>query len=336
MALWMVRAGQHGEREEYALQHGVAVIGWEEVGDLAGVSSAEELKKHLLDTYPETKPATIRNWTGQVWAFVGRMQIGDLVALPLKSAAAIAFGRVTGGYRYDPAAPSSARHQRPVEWVREDVPRASLDQDLLYSLGAFMTVCQIKRNEAEDRVKALLAGTGKKDESTGEEIVDPLESLDLETFSRDQITKHVGTRFKGHELARLVDEVLVAHGYVTQRSPAGPDGGVDVLGGLGPMGFDGPKLCVQVKSSDAPVDARTVRELQGVMSSFGADRGLLVAWGGFNKGARDEARRLFFQIRLWDSDDLIRQVLQHYDKLPAETEAEIPLTRIWALVQKET
>ena len=40
------------------------------------------------------------------------------------------------------------------------------------------------------------------------------------------------------------------------------------------------------------------------MSNFGATRGLLVSWGGFTKAARAEARRLFFQIRLWDSDAL--------------------------------
>jgi restriction system protein len=85
------------------------------------------------------------------------MQIGDLVALPLKTEPAVAFGRVSGDYRYNATAPPSARHQRPVDWIRDDVARLSLDQDLLYSLGASMTVCRIKRNNAEARVRRLLA-----------------------------------------------------------------------------------------------------------------------------------------------------------------------------------
>jgi len=70
------------------------------------------------------------------------------------------------------------------------------------------------------------------------------------------------------------------------------------------MGFDGAMLAVQVKSGGCQVDAPTLRELQGVMSNFGATRGLLVSWGVFTKAARTEARRLFFQIRLWDSEAL--------------------------------
>jgi restriction system protein len=50
------------------------------------------------------------------------------------------------------------RHTRRVKWVRPDVPRDEFHQDLLYSLGAFMTVCQITRNDAEARVAAILEG----------------------------------------------------------------------------------------------------------------------------------------------------------------------------------
>jgi restriction endonuclease len=60
----------------------------------------------------------------------------------------------------------------------------------------------------------------------------------------------------------------------------------------------------------------TLRELQGVVGNFGAQRGLLVSWGGFTKGARTEARRLFFQIRLWDSDAVIDKLQDVYDRLP--------------------
>lgn len=35
------------------------------------------------------------------------------------------------------------------------MPRSSFDQDLRYSLGAFMTVCRMARNDAEARVRAM-------------------------------------------------------------------------------------------------------------------------------------------------------------------------------------
>ena len=51
------------------------------------------------------------------------------------------------------------RHTRPVQWLQTDIPRTTFEQDLLYSFGAFMTVCKISRNDAESRrVAAVLEG----------------------------------------------------------------------------------------------------------------------------------------------------------------------------------
>lgn len=36
-----------------------------------------------------------------------------------------------------------------------DIPRDVFEQDILYSFGAFMTVCKIHKNNAEARIKAL-------------------------------------------------------------------------------------------------------------------------------------------------------------------------------------
>ena len=129
-----------------------------------------------------------------------------------------------------------------------------------------------------------------------------------------------------------MDEVLQAQGYHTHMSPAGPDGGVDIIGGRGPMGFESPHLVVQVKSSNDPVDVKVLRELQGVMQSFDAERGLLVSWGGFKRSVYDESRQLFFQVRLWNSDDLIESLSEHYTQLPDDLQAELPLQRIWTLL----
>lgn len=336
MALWLVRAGKHGEREDLALTKNLLLPGWDELPDLSHINTRQELLELLGKTYPEEKPKTIRNWTSQIWPFLKEMQEGDLVALPLKSRSIIFIGKINGPYKYLPDLPEGARHTRSVKWLRE-LPRSAFDKDILYSLGAFMTVCRIQRNNAEERVRALLAEkpisaitqTDFPDQTEGETPVD------LEQYARDQIRDYIARKFKGHDLARLVGAVLEAQGYKVQISPEGADGGVDIIAGYGPMGFDHPRLVVQVKSGDAPVDVKIIRELQGVMKNFGADHGLIVAWGGYRSSVPREASRLFFELRLWDADDLIKAILATYERLPDALQTELPLKRIWTLVLEE-
>jgi predicted Mrr-cat superfamily restriction endonuclease len=146
-------------------------------------------------------------------AFRTKVKIGDLVALPVKSAPAVAFGRITGDYRYVEGAVGALRHQRSVEWINDGVPRDAIDQDLLYSLGAFLTVCRTKRNNAEHRIRALLASRQstllpESHPTDSTSVVEPDEvaesAVDLGQLGRDQIRRRLAERFKGHELARLI------------------------------------------------------------------------------------------------------------------------------------
>jgi len=335
MSVWVVRAGRSGEHEDLALEKGFAVIGWSELGDLSKVKSQERLRELCKEAYPDAKANTIKTWAAQLWNFIGRIQIGELVVLPLKTRSAIAVGEVKGEYKYRPDLPERAQHTREVHWLRDDIPRSAFDQDLLYSFGAYLTVGRVRREKAEERIRAVLEG--KKIQ----EILPPTEEeveevpRDLEEFARDQVMTYIGQNFRGHELARLVTALLETQGYKAKMFPPGADGGVDIIAGRGPMGFDTPKLCVQVKSSDDPVDVKVLRELQGVMKNFGAEQGLLVAWGGFKKSVTTEAGRLFFEIRLWDSGDLVDVLLENYERLPEDLKAELPLKRIWTLVPEE-
>jgi restriction system protein len=204
-----------------------------------------------------------------------------------------------------------------------------------------MTVCQIQRNDAEERIQAMLDGSPDPYLKKIIDTIIPGEGgedeppLNIEEYAQDQIRAYIGSKFKGHELTRLVADLLKAQGYQIYTSPPGPDGGVDIIAGGGSMGFDPPRLCVQVKSGSAPADVTTLRELQGVMKNFGAEQGLFVSWSGFKESVYKEARTLFFEIRLWDSDKLVTSLLKHYNELSDEIQAELPLKRIWIMVQEE-
>ena len=88
---------------------------------------------------------------GQIWDFAKEIKKGDIVALPLKLQSSIALGKVEGEYEFKEISPT-IKHTRPVRWLRM-VARSEFDQDLLFSLGAFTTVCEIRRNDAENRVR---------------------------------------------------------------------------------------------------------------------------------------------------------------------------------------
>ena len=336
MAFWVVRAGRHGENENYALEQNAVAIGWEDVGDLGEVNDRDELQVLVSATYPDEAISTTRIWTGELWALKERIQNGDWVALPLKSRSAIAVGQVSGPYRFVANGPPSAKHQRPVRWVRTDLPRAEVEQDLLYSLGSTLTVFRVRRNNAEERLIALVEGRQPVQppipRADAEGPDQDTAAIDVEQFAADQIVNYIGRKFRGHELARLVAGVLTAEGYRILLSPPGADGGVDIIAGVGPMGFERPRLVVQVKSSDSTADVSVVRELQGVMPRFGAEQGLVVSWGGFKDSVLREARQLFFTIRLWDAGDLVTAIQTNYQRLSPELQAELPLKQLWSLV----
>lgn len=337
MAVWLARAGRRGERENLAFDQNVSVIGWVELPDLSPCKTREDIHKLLEETYPEERTETLRSWLSQLNIFRFSIQPGDIIALPLKSRSAVAFGEVTGSYTYIADNPADARHARPVHWLKE-IPRSGIDQDILYSLGSAMTVAGIKRNNSEARIRALLKGTAVKVEQkeTSEETSDLEETIpDLESLASDQIVEYISKKFRGHQLARLVGAILEAQGYRIQVSPPGADGGVDIVAGKGPLGFDAPRIVVQVKSSDSPADVKPIRELQGVMDHVRADHGLFVSWGGYTSPVIRETSSQFFKIRLWDASDLVSMIQNHYSELPEEIQAELPLKRVWMLVGDE-
>lgn len=347
MALWLVRAGKYGEHEPRFLTDSACYLTWEstEGHDLRLAKDYEGIKALLTELYPDEKPKTRINWASQIAPFVFDIQPGDWVAVPRKHKPAIAFGEVTKSYSFDPKANETYRHCIRVKWLNTEMPRTAFDQDLLYSFGAFMTVCRMTRNDAEARVRAMAdagwtpaAGgsaffpTAPKPKSGASDQQPAIEEhFDLELSARDQITKRVLARFKGHGMAELVGAILRAQGFNTHISSPGPDGGVDILAAPGTFGFSEPRICVQVKSQQSPIERAVLDALGGVVKKVNATHGLLVCWGGFKSSIDRDETQQYFHVRLWDSDDVIDELLKVYDKLDADIRAQIPLKRVWTL-----
>lgn len=346
MALWLVRAGKYGEHEPRFFQDNRVYLTWERFTetDLSVAKDYDGIKSLMHQQYPGEPARRIGNWSGQVWAFVLAMQPGDWVVVPRKSNGSIAVGEVKSTYTFEPGADAMYRHHRTVQWINTDVPRSAFDQDLLYSLGAIMTVCEIKRNDAEKRIRAMAkkgwqhspvapaaVGLNVPNGIDGAEEVE----VDLEQLARDAIAKVIIQKFKGHGMARLVEAVLKAQGFTTYLSPEGPDKGIDILAAGGAFGFDRPRICVQVKSGDTPADRPEFTQLIGAMQNVGADQGLFVSWSGFKPTVSKEVPGQFFKVRVWNQDDLIEQLLDNYDKLDPDIRAELPLKRIWTLSAAE-
>lgn len=344
MTVWVIRAGRVGERDAWCLQHGHAGGGWNEIPSLTDANSREAVRQIVAASQPDDTIGKLNNNTGQLW---GLKSVGpnDIVIMPMKTTKTLAIGRATSGYQYLDDPDPSRRHVINVDWVRDDVPRSAVKDDLLYTLGAIMTIFKASRNQAQARFTHVLEhgvdpgslGAGQsgptlqsEDEAAEAAVSDPVTVPTLETI-RDRVLTHVAENFKGHRLTELVAAILRVRGFVCDVSTPGPDQGVDILAGSGPLGLDSPTLVVEVKSEAGQISAPVVRGLQGAMLSNRADQGLLVAWGGITKDAKREIRKDRLTMRVWTSDDLLDELFEVYDQLPDQYRAGIPLKRAWVL-----
>jgi restriction system protein len=344
---WVIRSGRHGERDTWALQNGCSGGGWQEVPDLTPYTTREQVAQVVAKTFAGEPDGKVANFTGQLWALRGRIQPGDLMVMPLKTTKQIALGRVTGGYEYrahedDP----TRRHVVPVEWLQVDVPRTAVKQDLLFTLGSAMSIFSPSKNNALARLEHLLAhgtdpgqlplgATAGKPALTSmpvdstEDVDEPELATDIEEVAYDQITSRISEDFAGHGLATLVTALLEAEGMVCTQSPPGPDGGIDIVAGRGLLGLDDPIL-VQVKSG-SQVGSPVVSQLHGVMATYGAKQGLLVAWGGLSKPAQEALKTSQLRVRVWQANDVVDAVLANYERLDPEVRSQLPLKRVWIL-----
>jgi restriction system protein len=344
--LFLTRAGRDGEDEEFALEQSLAVIGFRDIPSLQAARDYPDVQRLVEAAHPDAAKRRIGNWAGQLWAFAISMAEGDIVVMPCKTSGQIAIGRVSGPYKFQMVG-DALRHTRPVRWQRKDVTRTNFRQDLLDSMGAFMTVCQIQRNGAVDRVMAVMNGDSDPglDSQTGEPAAAPSETqtpatiaeehVDYERSARDKIIKFIAENFREHDLTHLVAAVLAADGWVTKVSKPGPDGGVDIYAGRGSLGTEQPRLVVEVKSQRTPADVGVYRGLKSSIQTFNADHGLLVCLGGFNRAVDREARQDHFKVRLWTSEDLLDAIVRLYPAMSKEMQSRLPLKPIWTLLDDE-
>ena len=335
LSIWLFRAGSHGEYENKFLQDNRVYLTWDDLNvNLNKFIKKENLYTYLVKKYDLEKEKTAINWASQIYPIAHRMAIGDWVVLPSKLNRTIHFGKIIGDYQYNPKLENPYYHYRDVEWFSLDVPRDRFEQDILYSLGAFMTVCKIHKNNAEERIKEMYKNNWHIEYKPIPDRIEDTEAEgipDLEEYIEDRISEHIIRKFKGHKMEMLIEEILKAKGFTTYRSPEGSDQGVDILAAANTLGFGAPKICVQVKTTDSPVDRPTMDQLVGTMSNFNADYGLLISWSGFKNSVLKEIPKQFFRVRLWDSSKIIEQLFETYDLLSDDIKADIPLKKIWML-----
>lgn len=341
---WVIRSGRYGERDEWAPENSCSGGGWREVPDLTPASSREDVQRIVDEAYPQDPTGARTNVVAQLWALRGRIAVGDLLAMPMKTTREIAIGRVTSPYTYLAENEPAFRHVVRVEWIRQ-VPRSALKQDLLYTLGSALTIFSPSRNNAVTRLEHVLA-TGTDVGSTaltqtpstaviprqtsGVDVVDEPESQpDIAELAKDQISSQIGEEFSGHSFATLVAALLRAEGFDAEEAPPGPDGGIDITAGRGLLGLESPKLIVQVTTPQ--VSSEVVSQLNGLVHTHGADYGLLVTWAGLTKPARDAVKHQRFRVKVWESEDVVEAVLRNYEKLPETITERLPLRRVWML-----
>lgn len=154
MAIWVIRVGSSNEK--YALDNGFAVIGWNSLPNLGNIETREDIMDLLKSNYPKYSQRTLNGWSRQIYEFRRRLNIGDLVVLPLTISSAIAIGKVIGTYEYRENNPAGTKHKIKVEWLKKEIPRYKLDNKLLSLLGGLMVFYEVTAKSAVEKINALL------------------------------------------------------------------------------------------------------------------------------------------------------------------------------------
>jgi restriction system protein len=323
---WVVRAGDNNEIAELVEQVNAVAIGWKDMGDLSDLLYRDEFKNRFRECYPEeTSNSRINVNTGQVFRFAREIEVGDYILTYIWASREYLIGTIEKPYEYNSQlVHQNYPHIRQVKWIRK-VSRDMFSNPAKNSLGSALTVFKV--DEHLDEISKI-ATNGKlelDDEQQEEELLpfyDDVKAKADELIS-DRIS-HLGA----FEMQDLVAALLRAMGYRAVSVKPGPDRGVDIEASPDALGFEKPRVKVQVKHRIGnKVSGPEMRSFTAVIRS--EDYGLYVSTGGFTKEAEFEAEKSHKVIKLLDREQFIELLLEYYDLLDTEFKAKLPLNQVW-------
>ena len=320
---WMVRAGRDAMFIDDFRDKGRVSIGWSALGPLDGYLTRDDLSRGVTKRWPEWQKQAQAMATGQVWRFKSEIQTGDTVVTYDPSLRSYLVGEVTGSYTFDPSG-AEQPNVLPVIWKGE-VSRDLLSATTKNSLGAISTIFLIPPEAAADLSRALTSQKPAEQPEVvaaeEEQIAEDMQAKALE-FVKDRAAK-----LDWEQMQRLVAGLLRAMGYKTRVSPSGPDRGKDIVASPDGLGFESPRIVVEVKHRQGAMGSQEIRSFLG--GRHKDDKGLYVSTGGFTKDARYEAERASIPLSLMDIDELVEAVIENYEALDNETRQLLPLRRLY-------
>ena len=322
----MVRC-QSGRLFEDFHSKSLVAVGWSKLGAVSPKDSPEDLLKRAKAAGYNPKGADSGGW--QVWRFANRIEPGDRIVTYDPSRRVYAVGEAVQKYAFDPTALSADYpHVRHVKWLG-DVPRDALSPASKNSLGSGLTLFEVPAAAAAEIVSALKgqSNTGEVTASIEKEISQFADVFkDIENRSFEFIKDRVDA-LDWDEMQELIAGILRALGYKTRVAKPGPDRGADIVASPDGLGFENPRILVEVKHRIGPMSAKDVRSFLG--GRHKDDRGLYVSTGGFTKDARYEADRGTIPLTMWELDDVVENLTRYYDQLDSETRQLVPLKRLY-------
>jgi restriction system protein len=324
MAVWVVRAGVQAEAVEAVRKTSVIAIGWEEMGDCSGLAEREEFKARYREAYPEdTSAVRIAGQAGQVYRFACEIASGDIIMTPDSPAREVLIGKVTGGYRYDPSLVAGYyAHVRSVEWLKT-VSRDDLSPTLRNVVGGALTLFAVEGYDSE--VQRLLEGAPPVEEEAAHE---DQPSLYEDTVAKaDELIADTLASIGPYEFQNLVAAVLRAMGMRTRVSPPGPDKGTDIVAHPDALGFEQPRIRVQVKHTKGAIGAPDLRSFRAVIRPD--EKGLFICTGGFTRDALQEPSHVGPHLTLMDREQFVDLLIEHYEGLEPEFQAMVPMKKVY-------
>ena len=202
------------------------------------------------------------------------------------------------------------------------------------AIGGIQTVFSVTKHG--DEISRLLGEPAPNDETPlprnvdvddPEEFTDITYAQDIEAKARDQIADLILAlgRFDGHEFEEFIAALLRAMGFKIVRGPQpGADGGVDIIAAPDVFGFEQPRIIVQVKHRKGKVGLDEMQRLTGTLQE--GEKGLLVSTGGFAAGVERQAGP---NVTLLDGGKVVDYFIEHYESMPSEYKALVPLKRVY-------